>query len=71
MRMSELQPIPVIVSAKRTPIGRYGGIFKGINPEQLAAEVITVAMREVHVPVGEIDDVIDPLHDRPPVDAHD
>ncbi len=58
MRMSELQPIPVIVSAKRTPIGRYGGIFKGINPEQLAAEVITVVMREVHVPVGEIDDVI-------------
>lgn len=50
--------IPVIVSAKRTAIGKYGGMLKEIPPEQLAAEVIKAVLDEIAVPSGEIDDVI-------------
>ncbi|MFD3257370.1 acetyl-CoA C-acyltransferase [Paenibacillus lentus] len=50
--------IPVIVAAKRTAIGRYGGMFREIPPEALAAEVIKALVHEVPVKPGDIDDVI-------------
>ncbi len=50
--------IPVIVSAKRTPIGKYGGMLKDIAPEQLAGEVIRAIIRESNVIPDDIDDVI-------------
>lgn len=50
--------IPVIVAAKRTAIGKYGGMFKETSPEILAAEVIKAVLSEIPVQAGEIDDVI-------------
>ncbi|MEX1028456.1 MAG: thiolase family protein [Paenibacillaceae bacterium] len=50
--------IPVIVSAKRTAIGKYGGIFNETPPEILAAEVIKAILKETLVHPGDIDDVI-------------
>ncbi|MBU5354502.1 thiolase family protein [Paenibacillus barcinonensis] len=49
---------PVILSAKRTPIGRYGGMFKDIPPEVLAAKVIQAILNEVPIPPRDIDDVL-------------
>lgn len=50
--------IPVIVAAKRTAIGKYGGMFREIPPEVLAAEVIRAILGETSVNPGDIDDVI-------------
>ncbi|GAA0137168.1 thiolase family protein [Paenibacillus sp. YSY-4.3] len=50
--------IPVIVAAKRTAIGKYGGMFKEIPPEILAAEVIRAILDETSVGSGDVDDVI-------------
>ncbi|WP_413407175.1 thiolase family protein [Paenibacillus amylolyticus] len=50
--------IPVILSAKRTAIGKYGGMFKEIPPEILAAEVIQAILSEIPIPPGDIDDVL-------------
>jgi acetyl-CoA C-acetyltransferase len=55
--MSEMS-IPVILSAKRTAIGKYGSVFKETPPEMLAAEVIQAILREIPVPPGDIDDVL-------------
>ncbi|WP_340387609.1 thiolase family protein [Paenibacillus sp. FSL E2-0151] len=50
--------IPVILSAKRTAIGKYGGMFKETPPEILAAEVIQAILSEIPIPPGDIDDVL-------------
>lgn len=50
--------IPVIVMAKRTPIGKMGGMFKNIRPEQLAAAVIKAIVDESGIDPQEIDEVI-------------
>lgn len=47
--MSEMS-IPVILSAKRTAIGKYGSVFKETPPEMLAAEVIQAILREIPIP---------------------
>src|SRR5512146_547083 len=47
----------VILSAVRTPIGRYGGGLSGVRPDDLAALVIREAVERAGVPAGEIEDV--------------
>jgi len=47
----------VILSGVRTPIGRRGGALAGVRPDDLAAIVITDAVRRVGVPPDEIEDV--------------
>ncbi len=47
----------VILSAVRTPVGRYGGALAGERPDDLAALVIGAAVERSGVPPGEIEDV--------------
>src|SRR5260221_3026653 len=48
----------VILSAVRTPIGRYAGSLKDVRPDDLAALVIAEAIRRADVDAGSIEDVI-------------
>lgn len=48
----------VIVDAVRTPIGRYGGAFKDVRPDDLAALVIGELLKRNQLPAAEIEDVI-------------
>jgi len=47
----------VILSAVRTPVGRYGGVLSDVRPDDLAAEVISAAVERAGVQAGEIEDV--------------
>jgi len=47
----------VILSAVRTPIGRYGGALADVRPDDLAAIVIKEAVARAGVPGDEIEDV--------------
>jgi 3-oxoadipyl-CoA thiolase len=47
----------VILSAVRTPIGRYGGALSDVRPDDLAALVINEAVQRAGVPPAEIEDV--------------
>jgi 3-oxoadipyl-CoA thiolase len=47
----------VILSAVRTPVGRYGGALSGIRPDDLAALAIAAAVERAGVPADEIEDV--------------
>ena len=47
----------VIVSAVRTPVGRYGGALSDERPDDLAALVIREAVESSGVPAEEIEDV--------------
>src|SRR5512133_2716299 len=59
------QPLPrlarvsraVVLSAVRTPIGRYGGALSGVRPDDLAALVIREAVARAGVPTEQIEDV--------------
>jgi 3-oxoadipyl-CoA thiolase len=46
-----------VLSAVRTPIGRYGGVLAGARPDDLAATVIAEAVRRAGVPADAIEDV--------------
>ncbi len=48
----------VILSAVRTPIGRYGGILKDVRPDDLAALVIAEAVQRAHIDGDSVEDVI-------------
>jgi 3-oxoadipyl-CoA thiolase len=48
----------VILSAIRTPIGRYAGSLKDVRPDDLAALAIAEAVRRAHIDTGSIEDVI-------------
>lgn len=48
----------MIVAAKRTPIGKVGGVLKDIPPERLVAAVIKELVEENRIPLKEIDEVI-------------
>lgn len=48
----------VIVGAKRTPIGKYGGVFRELSPEDLAAEVIKDLLLGSAIDPAWIEDVI-------------
>jgi 3-oxoadipyl-CoA thiolase len=47
----------VVLSAVRTPIGRYGGALAGERPDDLAALVIGEAVSRARVPAEQIEDV--------------
>ena len=47
----------VILSAVRTPVGRYGGALAGERPDDLAATVIAAAVERAAVPADAIEDV--------------
>jgi 3-oxoadipyl-CoA thiolase len=48
---------PVVLSAVRTPVGRYGGALSGVRPDDLAATAISAAVERAGVPAAEIEDV--------------
>jgi 3-oxoadipyl-CoA thiolase len=50
-------PRAVVLSAVRTPIGRYGGVLSGIRPDDLAAVAIGAAVERAGVDPAAIDDV--------------
>jgi 3-oxoadipyl-CoA thiolase len=47
----------VILSAARTPVGRYGGGLAEVRPDDLAATAIAAAVERAGVEAGEIEDV--------------
>ncbi len=47
----------MILSAVRTPVGRYGGGLAEVRPDDLAATAIAAAVERAGVPAGEIEDV--------------
>ena len=49
---------PVIVSACRTPVGRYGGALASVRPDDLAAIVVAEAVRRAAVDAAAIEDVV-------------
>jgi 3-oxoadipyl-CoA thiolase len=50
-------PRAVVLSAVRTPIGRYGGALAGERPDDLAALVVREAVERAGVEAAEIEDV--------------
>ena len=48
---------PVVVAAVRTPIGKYGGMLRGIRPDDLAVAVLKGAIEKAGIPRDVIDDV--------------
>src|SRR2546421_5695288 len=48
----------VILSAVRTPIGRYAGSLKDVRPDDLAALAIAEAVRRANIDTDSIEDVI-------------
>src|ERR687895_521960 len=47
----------VIISAVRTPVGRYGGALSGGRPDDLAAAAIAAAVERAGVDAASIEDV--------------
>jgi 3-oxoadipyl-CoA thiolase len=47
----------VILSAVRTPVGRYGGGLSGVRPDDLAALVVRAAVDRAGIPESELEDV--------------
>jgi 3-oxoadipyl-CoA thiolase len=47
----------VVLSAVRTPVGRYGGALSEVRPDDLAAVAIAAAVERAGVPAEEIEDV--------------
>jgi 3-oxoadipyl-CoA thiolase len=47
----------VVISALRTPVGRYGGALAGVRPDDLAATAIAAAVERAGVEAAEIEDV--------------
>ena len=47
----------VVLSAVRTPVGRYGGGLAGVRPDDLAALAIAAAVERAGVDPAEIEDV--------------
>ncbi len=50
-------PRAVVISAVRTPIGRYGGTLSGVRPDDLAALVVAAAVERSGIDPERIDDV--------------
>ena len=47
----------VVLSAVRTPVGRYGGALAGVRPDDLAAMAIEAAVERAGIEPAEIEDV--------------
>src|SRR5919199_903246 len=50
-------PRAVVLSAVRTPVGRYGGALSGVRPDDLGATAIAAAVERAGVAAEEIEDV--------------
>jgi 3-oxoadipyl-CoA thiolase len=50
-------PRAVVISAVRTPVGRYGGALSAVRPDDLAATAIAAAVERAGVDPAEIEDV--------------
>jgi len=48
----------VIISAVRTPMGRYGGNLKDVRPDDLAALVIAQSIEQAGIDPASVEDVI-------------
>ena len=48
----------VVVSAVRTPMGKYGGQLKDVRPDDLAAIAVREAVDRARVPPADVEDVI-------------
>lgn len=48
----------IILSAVRTPIGRYGGVLKDVRPDDLGALAIVEAVQRANIDPGSVEDVI-------------
>lgn len=48
----------VIVSAIRTPIGKFGGVFKNTDAVQLGTKLVQMAIDQLNLPVDAVDEVI-------------
>ena len=48
----------VIVGAARTPIGRYGGVFRTLHPADLGAAAVRAAIERSRLPVEAIEEVL-------------
>jgi len=48
----------IILSAVRTPIGRYAGALKDVRPDDLAALTIAEAVRRAGIEPGSVEDVV-------------
>jgi 3-oxoadipyl-CoA thiolase len=46
-----------VLSAVRTPVGRYGGALAGVRPDDLAAAVIEAAVERAGVDASDVEDV--------------
>ena len=47
-----------LIDALRTPMGRFGGVFSSVRPDDLAARAISALVERNHVPTDRVDDVI-------------
>jgi 3-oxoadipyl-CoA thiolase len=50
-------PRAVVISAVRTPVGRYGGALSSVRPDDLAATAIAAAVERAGVDAAQIEDV--------------
>src|SRR5712671_2389887 len=51
-------PVVVILSAARTPIGRYGGSFKDLHPAELGAVAARAAIARAGIAASDVDEVL-------------
>src|SRR5919107_1675601 len=51
-------PDVVVVSAARTPIGRYGGSFRNIHPAELGAVATKAALERAGLASTDVDEVL-------------
>ena len=56
--MTDLSRTPVIVSAARTPIGKFLGALSSLQAPELGAVAIRAALRRAQVPVDDVEEVI-------------
>jgi acetyl-CoA C-acetyltransferase len=56
--MTDKSRIPVIVSAARTPIGKFLGALGAVSAPELGATAIRAALQKSGVPAGDVDEVI-------------
>ncbi len=52
-----MPPRAVVISAVRTPVGRYGGALSSVRPDDLAATAIAAAVERAGVDPAQIEDV--------------
>lgn len=55
--MSDLRDV-VICEPLRTPVGRFGGVFKSVHAHELGAMVISALMERTKLPGDAVDDVV-------------